>query len=103
MFLSYCLLSLHAFLFFLYGCNLSDLWIPRDVEDLLSSFPSFMVHRLDIFCFFFLSGCNLSDLWIPEAMEDLLSSFPSFMVHQIFSTEIQPYVSSYKAEQGFCY
>jgi hypothetical protein len=47
------------FWFFLYGCNLSDLWIPEVVEDLLSSCPSFMVHRSDIF-FFLLVGCNLS-------------------------------------------
>jgi hypothetical protein len=30
---------------FLFGCNLSDLWIPEVVEDMLSSFPSFMVQQ----------------------------------------------------------
>jgi hypothetical protein len=52
LFLSDCLLSLHVVLFFfLSGCNLSDLWIPEAVEDLLSSCPSFMVHHSDIFVF----------------------------------------------------
>jgi hypothetical protein len=32
--------------FFLSGCNLSDLWIPEAMEDLLSSCPSFMVHHI---------------------------------------------------------
>jgi hypothetical protein len=30
---------------FLSGCNLSDLWIPEVMEDLLSSCPSFMVQQ----------------------------------------------------------
>jgi hypothetical protein len=78
LFLSVYLLSLHVVLFLLSGCNLFDIWIPEVVEDLLSSFPSFMVHHLDIF--FFLVWMYF-DLWIPEAVEDMLSSFPSFMVH----------------------
>jgi hypothetical protein len=57
---------------FLSGCNLSYLWIPEAMEDLLASCPSFMVHQ--IVFFFFLSERNLSDLWFPKEMEDLLPS-----------------------------
>jgi hypothetical protein len=51
LFLSDCLLSLHVVLFFLFGCNISDLWTPEVVEDLLSYCPFFMVHHSDIFYF----------------------------------------------------
>jgi hypothetical protein len=71
MFLLDCILSLHAFLFLLSGCNLSNLWIPEVMGDLLSSCPYFMVHHIFYFIFFW-SRCNLFDLWIPEAIDDLL-------------------------------
>jgi hypothetical protein len=48
------------------------------MEDMLLSFPSFMVQKNFVF---FLSGCSISDLWIPEVVQDLLSSCPFFMVH----------------------
>jgi hypothetical protein len=51
LFLSYCLLSLHVFMFFLSGCSIFDLWILEEVEDLLSSFPCFIVYHSDACCF----------------------------------------------------
>ena len=36
--------------FFLSGCIIFDLWIPKAVEDLLTSCPCFIVYHLDTFC-----------------------------------------------------
>jgi hypothetical protein len=66
---------------FLSECNLSDLWIPEAMEDLLSVMPIFH-GSTDILCFSScLDHCKPPDFWIPEAVEDLLSSCPFFMVY----------------------
>jgi hypothetical protein len=77
---------------FLSGCNLSDLWIPEAMEDLLSVMPIFHGSTDVSYVFHvFIFECNLSDLWIPEAMEDLLPS----MVFLLVWIVVNPLISGF--------